>query len=221
MTCASGCTYAVLPSMARHTGMSPSAQAALLGKPASETKIITCHLGSGGSVAAVHGGRSVDSSMGMTPLEGILMGTRSGDIDPAIVEYLMKQEGLTIAEVMGVLLKKSGLLGLSGVSPDMRDVLAAAHAGDSRAEDAVDVYCYRVRKYIGAYAVAMGGLDALVFTAGIGENSAEVRRRSVEGLGFFGVVIDDAKNEAVTGEADISAQSARVRTFVIPTNEEL
>lgn len=195
--------------------------AALLGKPASNTKIVTCHLGSGGSIAAVDGGCSVDSSMGMTPLEGILMGTRSGDIDPAIVEYLMKQEGLTVAEATSILLKKSGLLGLSGVSPDMRDVLAAGREGNGRAEDAVEVYCYRVRKYIGAYAMAMGGLDALVFTAGIGENSAEVRRRSVEGLGLFGVTIDEAKNTAATGEADISSPGARVKTYVIPTNEEL
>jgi acetate kinase len=194
---------------------------ARLGKPASETKIVTCHLGSGGSVAAVCGGKSVDSSMGMTPLEGILMGTRCGDIDPAAIEYLMVQHGMTIAQAMDALQKKSGLLGLSGVSADMRDVLEAARAGNARAKDAVGVYCYRVRKYIGAYAAAMGGLDALVFTAGIGERSPEIRKGCVEGLGCFGVAVDDGKNEAARGEAEITAAGARARTFVIPTDEEL
>ncbi len=194
---------------------------ALLGRPAQGTRIVTCHLGSGGSLAAVMDGCSVDTTMGLTPLEGVVMGTRCGDVDPSVVEYLMKTEGMSIGETMAVLQKRSGLLGLSGVSPDMRDVLAAEEAGNARAKDAVDVYCYRVRKTIGAYAAVLGGLDALVFTAGAGENSAAVRRRCVQGLDFLGVALDEDKNSQAAGEADISATGANARVFVIPTNEEL
>ncbi len=194
---------------------------ALLGRAAQGTRIITCHLGSGGSLAAVKDGRSVDTTMGLTPLEGIVMGTRCGDVDPSVVEYLMKTEGMSIGETMAVLQKRSGLLGLSGISPDMRDVLAAEAAGNAQAQAAVDVYCYRVRKTIGAYAAALGGLDAVVFTAGVGENSAAVRQRCVQGLDFLGVALDEDKNSQAAGEADISAPGANARVFVIPTNEEL
>lgn len=193
--------------------------AVLLGRE--DARIVTCHLGSGGSVAAIHHGRSVDTSMGLTPLEGLVMGTRCGDLDPAVIEYLMAAEGKSIGEIMAVLQKQSGLLGLSGISPDMRDVLAAANAGDERARLALEVYCYRVRKYIGAYAAVLEGLDAVVFTAGVGENSARVRELCVQGLQFMGVSLDVQRNQSADGETDISSSHAPVRTLVIPTNEEL
>ncbi|MCC6442986.1 MAG: acetate kinase [Armatimonadetes bacterium] len=193
--------------------------AALMGE--GDLKIVTCHLGNGSSVAAVDGGRSMDTSMGLTPVEGLVMGTRCGDLDPALVVFLTRWLNADIDQIDQWLNKKSGLLGLSGVGSDMRDILQAASEGCERAEIALEVFCYRVRKYIGAYAAAMGGLDAVVFTAGIGEHSPPVRARACEGLGFLGVAIDPKKNSAGRGERDISAEGARVRTFVVPTNEEL
>ncbi|MDR3050918.1 MAG: acetate kinase [Oscillospiraceae bacterium] len=191
-----------------------------LGRPAGAVKLVICHLGNGGSLSAVKNGQCVDTSMGLTPLEGLMMGTRSGDIDPAIVQYLMDRDGLTIAQVMDLLNKKSGLLGLSGKTSDMRDITAAAHSGDESARRALQVFDYRVRKYIGAYAAAMGGLDAIVFTAGIGENDAAARARIADGLQFLGAVIDPVKN--VPGAVgDISTADSAVKILVVPTNEEL
>ena len=196
--------------------------AEILGKPITKLRIITLHLGNGASVTAVKFGKSVDTSMGFTPLEGLAMGTRCGDIDPAIVMFLMEKQNLSLEQINNILNKKSGLLGVSGVSNDLRDVLEAASKGNERAKLAFEIYCYRVKKYIGAYAAAMGGVDAIVFTAGAGENSPEVREKSVEGLEFLGIKIDKDKNNAARGiEKDISTEDARVRTLVIPTNEEL
>lgn len=195
--------------------------AAMLGRPASEVKLVTCHLGNGCSIAAIDCGKSVDTSMGMTPLEGVLMGTRSGDMDPAIIEYLMSQASLSIDEVISILNKKSGLIGISGVSSDMRDTLNAADGGNERAKMAVDVFCYRIRKYIGAYAAAMGGLDAVIFTAGIGENNPRLRQMILSGLEFLGIGVDEEKNLKKMPEQDISTEGARVRAMVIATNEEL
>jgi len=187
-------------------------------------RIITCHLGNGCSMTAVSGGRCLDTSMGLTPLEGLVMGTRSGDLDPAVVWFIMEHEGLNSDEIDMLLNKKSGLLGLSGVSSDMRDVLAAAAEGNERARLALDVYCYRIRKYIGAYAAALGGLDALVFTAGVGENSPPIRARCVGGLEFLGLRLDEATNEGVVGPEtpqDIAQADSPARILVIPTDEEL
>ena len=196
--------------------------AEILGKPITKLRIITLHLGNGASVTAVKFGKSVDTSMGFTPLEGLAMGTRCGDIDPAIVMFLMEKQNLSLEQINNILNKKSGLLGVSGVSNDLRDILEAASKGNERAKLAFEIYCYRVKKYIGAYAAAMGGVDAIVFTAGAGENSPEVREKSVEGLEFLGIKIDKDKNNAARGiEKDISTEDARVRTLVIPTNEEL
>jgi acetate kinase len=196
--------------------------AALLGKPLSELKLISCHLGNGSSVAAVNGGVSIDTSMGFTPLEGLLMGTRSGDIDPAVILHIMSREELSLHEGNTLLNKHSGLAGISGISSDMREVVIAAQSGNSNAKLAIDVFCYRLRKYIGSYLAVLGGLDALIFTAGIGENSAIVRSESCNGLEFLGIKIDTARNDAAVGkECDISVTDARVRTLVIPTNEEL
>ena len=199
-----------------------SAKAAeMLGKPLSELKIITCHLGNGSSVAAIDGGVSVDTSMGLTPLEGLPMGTRSGSIDPAIVEFIAEKENMNVKEVLNVLNKKSGVLGVSGVSSDFRDLDNAAAEGNKRAELAIELFVYSVKKYIGAYAAAMGGVDAVVFTAGVGENSADLRARMVEGLEFMGIAIDKEKNNFRGEMRDISAPGAKVKTLVIPTNEEL
>lgn len=189
-----------------------------------ESRIVTCHLGNGCSMAAVAGGKSIDTTMGFTPLEGLLMGTRCGDLDPAIVTFLVDHTDGTADDVYQFLNKESGLLGVSGISNDMRDLLEAAAGGNEQAEVAVRIFCYRVKKYTGAYAAAMGGLDAVVFTGGIGENSAEVRHRCCEGLEFLGLRIDAAKNNIRLGDeryVDISAEDASVRTLVIPTNEEL
>jgi len=193
----------------------------MLGKPYNELKIITCHLGNGSSVAAVKNGESIDTSMGFTPLEGLVMGTRSGDIDPAIVKFLVSNVGMSIDEVDNVLNKKSGLLGLSGVSSDKRDVRDAAEKGNKRAQLAIDVFYYRIKKYIGAYAAAMGGVDAIVFTAGIGENSDIAREKICEGLEFLGVKVDKEKNNIRGKAVDVSTDDAKVRVLVIPTNEEL
>lgn len=195
--------------------------AQLLNKPYEELKIITCHLGNGSSIAAVKNGKCVDTSMGFTPLEGMVMGTRSGDLDPAIIQFLTSNAGMTVDEVNNVLNKKSGFLGLSGVSSDTRDVEAAAKDGNKRAQLALNVFYYRVKKYIGAYAAAMGGVDAIVFTAGIGENSVESREEICKGLEFMGIKIDKQKNNTRGKAVDVSADGSKVRVLVIPTDEEL
>ncbi len=194
--------------------------AEILGKPIEELKIVTCHLGNGSSISAVDGGKSVDTSMGFTPLAGILMGTRSGDIDPAIVEFIANKENLTASQVINILNKESGVTGVSGVSSDFRDLSAASEEGNERATAALDMFAYGVQKYIGTYAAAMGGIDAVVFTAGIGENDATLRAQITENLGFMGIKINKDKN-TVRGTVDITADDATVKTLVIPTNEEL
>ncbi|MGI6295986.1 MAG: acetate/propionate family kinase [Armatimonadota bacterium] len=185
-----------------------------------KTRIISCHLGNGCSLTAVVGGKSVDTSMGMTPAEGLVMGTRAGDLDPAILVFLAKELHAIPNEIDDIINKKSGLLGVSGVSSDMRDVEKAADEGNYRANLALELFCYRIKKYIGAYTTAMGGLDAVVFTGGIGENSSDVRKRVCEGLEFLGVSLDEEKNNTLRGPADLSADSSAVRVLVIPTNEE-
>ena len=194
--------------------------ARLLGRPLGELRLITCHLGNGCSVAAVCQGVSVDTSMGFTPLEGLVMGTRSGDLDPALVPYIMQQMGLSDLQVDAMMNTQSGLLGVSGLSSDMRDITEAAAVGHERAQLALDIFCYRLKKYIGAYAAAMGGLDALVFTAGIGEKSAIVREKSCAGLEFLGIALDAERNRTLQAGA-ISRAGAPVQVFVIPTDEEL
>jgi len=199
-----------------------SGQAAeLLGRPIESLKIVTCHLGNGASVCAVDGGKSVDTSMGLTPLEGLAMGTRSGDLDPAVIAFVMEKEGLTAQQVTDMLNKQSGMLGLSGVSSDFRDLDAAARAGNQRAIDALDVFAYRVAGYVGRYAAAMNGLDAVVFTAGIGENDTAIREKICAYLTWLGVEIDPELNGKRGQALDVSTPGAKVRTLVIPTNEEL
>lgn len=195
--------------------------ARLAGVPPGRGSVIALHLGNGSSIAAVRDGASVDTSMGFTPLEGLVMGTRSGDIDPAIVGYLARKEGVSAAEVEQWLNERSGLLGVSGRSRDMRDLLER-EAVDARARLAVEMFCYRARKYVGAYLAALGGADAVLFTAGIGERAPAVRARICAGMEWCGLVLDPARNEAaVDREARISADGARVQAFVIPTDEEL
>jgi acetate kinase len=184
-------------------------------------KIITCHLGNGSSIAAVDRGKSVDTSMGFTPLEGLMMGTRCGDIDPSIHRFLMEAEGLSIGELNGLLNRHSGLLGVSGISSDIRDVRKAAEEGSKQARIALDIYCYRIRKYIGAYAAAMGGVDVVVFTAGIGENNPDVRAESCRGLGFLGIEIDPERNACIGELRLISSDTGRVKVLTVPTDEEL
>lgn len=183
-------------------------------------KMVTCHLGNGCSMTAVVGGRVVDTSMGMTPAEGLVMGTRSGDLDPAILLYLARELRATPDEIDDLINKKSGLLGVTGKSSDMRDVQAAADAGDQRAKLALAIFCYRIRKYIGAYAAAMGGIDAVVFTGGIGENCPQIRAAACEDLEFLGLSLDADKNASARDQSDISAPGSRVRVLVVPTNEE-
>jgi len=195
--------------------------AAMLGRPIEELKIITCHLGNGASICAVDKGKSVDTSMGLTPLQGLAMGTRSGSIDPGIVKFIMEKENKTIQEVDNILNKKSGMLGLSGISSDFRDLHAAAEQGDKRAQTAIKVFCYIVKKYIGEYFAVLNGVDAIVFTAGVGENDSVTRRMILENMDNLGIKIDLEKNEQKGKEIDISAPDAKVRTLVIPTNEEL
>ena len=197
-----------------------SQQAAkVLGKDPSELKIVTCHLGNGSSISAVDGGKCVDTTMGFTPLDGVVMGTRTGAMDPAVVTYLLGK-GMSAEEVDSIMNKKSGVLGISGVSSDFRDLTAAADAGNEKAALALDMFMYSVKKYIGSYAAAMGGVDAVIFTAGVGENDARTRAGIVSGLEFMGIKIDDEKNSC-RGTVDISAADATVKTLVIPTNEEL
>ncbi len=195
----------------------------MLDKPAEETKIVTCHIGNGSSVAAIKGGKCIDTSMGLTPLEGLPMGTRCGDIDPAIVLYLMKKLDLNAAEMDAYMNKKSGVLALSGVSSDMRDIVAASREGNARAELAIATLCYKIKKYIGAYTAAMDGIDAIVFTAGVGENAYYVRERVLNGLNYLGVVLNDDLNEhCPRGQnVEITMPESRVKAFVIPTEEEM
>lgn len=196
----------------------------LTGRTREQTKIIALHLGNGCSICAINGGDSVDTSMGFTPLEGLVMGTRSGDLDPAILDYVAGKEGLSLAEVEGVLNKQSGLLGLSGLTNDMRELLAEAREHDDRrAKLAIDLFCYRARKYIGSYLAAMNGADAIVFAGGVGEHAPEVRARICDGLGWLGIALDPTANDAAAGgaAARISAADSRVEVWVIPTDEEL
>ena len=185
-------------------------------------KVIVCHLGNGASISASIGGKCVDTSMGLTPLEGVVMGTRSGNIDPAIMEFIAKKENLDIAGIMNVLNKKSGVQGMTGISSDFRDLEAAYNEGNEYAINAIEVFCYRVAKYIGSYVAAMNGVDAIAFTAGIGENTNLVRRKIVAYLGYLGITIDNEVNDATHGdEAVISTPDSKVKVCVIPTNEEL
>ncbi len=197
--------------------------AAMLGRPLSELKIITAHLGNGASISAVDRGHSIDTSMGFTPLEGLLMGTRSGDLDPAVILHVMAQEELSLHEANALLNKHSGLVGISGVSSDVREVIeAASDSNQPNAKLALEVYCYRLKKYIGSYFAAMGGADAVVFTAGVGENSPFIRAATCTNLECIGISIDDEKNrQAIGKEMDISTNGATCRTLVVPTNEEL
>ncbi len=195
--------------------------AVLMNKPYDSLKIVTCHLGNGSSICAIRNGIAVDTSMGYTPLDGVPMGTRCGAIDPAIVTSLIEQNGYDAAMLNDLLNKKSGVLGISGISSDFRDLDEAADNGNERAELALEIFAYGVKKFIGSYAAAMGGIDALVFTAGIGENNSGIRKRILAGLEFLGVEVDEEKNSLRGQEMDISKEGAKVRTFVIPTNEEL
>lgn len=195
-----------------------------LKKPIEELKIITCHLGNGSSICAIKEGKSVDTSMGFTPLEGLMMGTRSGSIDPAIVLHLIQKLSFTPEEVNETLNKKSGLLGVSGITNDLRDILKAAREGNKRAQIALEMFCYRVRQYIGASMLTLGGVDTIVFTAGIGENSPEVREKVIEGLEWLGIEYDREKNYSKrkgAGVIEITKLSSKVKVLVIPTNEEL
>ena len=195
--------------------------AAMLGKPIEELKLISCHLGNGSSITAINGGKSVDTSMGFTPLAGLPMGTRAGDLDAGILQYLMNKHGMNIDEMLNVLNKKSGVEGISAISSDFRDLESAEAQGNQRAELALRVFDYSVKKYIGAYAAAMGGVDAVIFTAGVGENGPETRESACAGLEFLGIKIDPEKDKVRGKEMDVSADDAKVRVLVIPTNEEL
>ncbi len=198
------------------------ATAEYLGLDLNNSKIIVAHLGNGASVSAVLNGKCVDTSMGLTPLEGLVMGTRSGDIDPSIMEFIAKKENLDIDGVMNVLNKKSGVAGMSGVSSDFRDLTAARAEGNEKAANAIDVFCYRVAKYIGSYVAAMNGVDAIAFTAGIGENVTHVRENIMSYLGYLGIEINKEANEAARGEEGIiSTADSKVKVIVMPTNEEL
>lgn len=197
--------------------------AELLGKPIEETKIITAHIGNGGSVTAVEGGKSVDTSMGFTPLAGLTMGTRAGDIDASLLPYLMEKVGIKdINEMIDVLNKKSGVLGLTGISSDMRDIENGAEEGNADAILALEIYCDRIRKYIAQYISVMNGVDAIVFTAGVGENADPVRSMVLENMTWFGIEIDEEINKSIHGkEAELSTENSRVKVFVIPTDEEV
>ena len=192
----------------------------LLGKD--DAKVIVCHIGNGASISASIGGKCVDTSMGLTPLEGLIMGTRSGDVDPAVLQFICNHEHISVDEMLNILNKKSGLLGLSGVSSDFRDVKQAAEDGNERAQLTIEAYVYRIVKYIGAYTAAMNGVDAIVFTAGVGENSVPIRENVCKSLGYLGVELDKKKNENVSGDtAIISSDDSKVKVIVLPTNEEL
>ncbi len=195
--------------------------AKILGKDIKDIKTVVCHLGNGASISAVNRGRCVDTSMGLTPLEGLIMGTRSGDIDPAVITYLMRKENLTGQEVIDILNKKSGVLGLTGISSDFRDIAKAEAEGNEKAKMALGAYALRVAKYIGAYAAAMNGIDAIAFTAGIGENDGGIRKRVCDYLGFLGVRLNDEENEKGSDERVISEKGTKPAVLVVPTNEEL
>ena len=195
--------------------------AEILGKDYKNMKTVVCHLGNGASISAVLNGQCVDTSMGLTPLEGLIMGTRSGDLDPAILEFICKKENISIEEMNTVLNKKSGVLGLSGISSDFRDLTAARDQGNQRAADTLDTYSYNVAKYIGSYITAMNGVNAIVFTAGVGENTASVREAVCEYFGYLGVEIDSEKNKIRGEEVIISKDSSPVKVMIVPTNEEL
>lgn len=199
-----------------------SRAAAMLGRPIEELKLITCHLGNGSSISAIQGGKVIDTSMGFTPLAGLPMGSRTGDIDPAIIPFIMEHEGLTPNEMNNLINKESGVLGVSGVSSDFRDLeKTAAEENGHRSEVALEMFEYSVIKWIGAYAAAMNGVDAIIFTAGVGENNIELREHVINSFSFLGASIDVDKNNIRGEERDVSADGARVRTLVIPTNEEL
>jgi acetate kinase len=195
--------------------------AVMLGKPEADVKVITCHLGNGSSITAVKGGKSVETTMGFTPLEGIAMGTRCGSIDPAVVPFMMEKEGLSTRDVDSLMNKKSGVLGISGISNDFRDLDEAASKGSERAELALEVFAYKIKKVIGEYAAVLNGVDAVVFTAGIGENSASIRKRILSDLDGIGIKIDEEKNKIRGQEIDIATPDSKIRVLVIPTNEEL
>ena len=196
--------------------------AEILGKNYADMKIIVCHLGNGASISAVKNGKCVDTSMGLTPLEGLIMGTRSGDIDPAIIEYIAHKENKTIDDMMTVLNKKSGVLGLSdNLSSDFRDLEKSYNAGEDRGQRTIQTFAYRVAKYIGAYTAAMNGVDAICFTAGVGENSPLVRKLACERLGYLGITVDEEKNGKRGEELEISTPDSKVKVLVVPTNEEL
>ncbi|GGB48242.1 acetate kinase [Fictibacillus barbaricus] len=195
--------------------------AELLGRPVEQLRLLSCHLGNGASIAAIEGGKSIDTSMGFTPLAGVTMGTRSGNIDPALIPYIMQKTGQSAEEVLNVLNNKSGMLGVSGFSSDLRDIESEAEKGNERAELALEVFASRIHKYIGSYAARMAGIDAIIFTAGIGENSTAVRERVLRGLEFMGVYWDPALNQVRGKEAFISYPHSPVKVIVIPTNEEV
>ena len=195
--------------------------AELLGKDIKDTKIIVCHLGGGASICAVEGGKSIDTTMGLTPLEGITMGTRSGNIDPAIIEYIANKEGKTLTQIISMLNKESGVYGISGKSSDFRDLNKGIAEGDKRCEIAMNVFTYQAAKFIGGYVAAMNGVDAIVFTAGVGENDPKVRKDTCSHLGYLGVEIDDEANKLRGEEVRISTDNSKVPVFVVPTNEEL
>ena len=195
--------------------------AEILNRPLEKTRLISCHLGNGASIAAVEGGRSLDTSMGFTPLAGVTMGTRSGNIDPALIPYIMEQTGKTVEEVLDVLNKQSGMLAVSGFSSDLRDIEIEASKGNERAQLALDVFADRIHKYIGSYAARMGGVDAIIFTAGIGENSSVIRQKVLAGLEFMGVYFDPDLNNVRGMEMYISFPYSPVKVLVIPTNEEV
>ena len=193
----------------------------LAGLDRNDSRVIVCHLGNGASITAVRNGQSIDTSMGLTPLEGLMMGTRSGSLDPGIIEYIAHKENLSLEEVMRVLNKESGVLGLSGVSSDFRDLIEARKMGNKQAADAVEAFCYRVAKKIGSYVAALNGVDAIAFTAGIGENSSPVRKMVCEYLGYLGIQLQEENNELRGKEVRISTATSKVAVYVIPTNEEL
>ena len=195
--------------------------AELLNKPYDDLKTIVCHLGNGASICAVQNGKSVDTSMGLTPLEGLVMGTRSGDIDPSAIEFLAKKENLDMAGIMNILNKESGVYGLSGISSDFRDLEAASNEGNERAAAAREVFCYRTAKYVGSYAAAMNGVDAICFTAGVGENDGKVREMICSYLGYLGIRLDSEANQKRGEEVMLSTPDSKVAVMLIPTNEEL
>lgn len=195
--------------------------AQMLGKPIEELKIITAHLGNGSSMAAIDGGKSIDTTMGFTPLEGLIMGTRCGDMDPSVILYIMSKEGLNMSEANTLMNKHSGLIGLSGDSSDMREIESGVMEGDKRAKRAFDAFTYRIKKYVGSYIAALGGCDALVFTGGIGENSPMVRNAVCSNMEFLGIKLDEERNLNVKGECEVSSDDSKVKVLRIPTNEEL